>query len=129
MFTRPAGGQFPPLKLDRLSACARGFPIPSVRMVAVATGPENKAISGSKPPAGITVPAALIPPPKPNVSMVTVEVTGNVKVCSKMLVGVASVPVYDTVFGEAGGTTASSAKVRHGQSVSVVARIPTEPPV
>jgi hypothetical protein len=62
-------------------------------MVAVAAGPENKEIKGSKPPAGITWLLAFIPPPNPHVSKVTVLEDGSEKTVSKTLSGVARVPV------------------------------------
>jgi hypothetical protein len=64
-------------------------------MVAVATGPEKRAINGSKPPGGIACPAALVPPPNPQVWKVTMLEEGSVKVVSKTLSGVASVPVKE----------------------------------
>jgi len=68
MATVPAAGQFPTYDhgaLDKLSASASGLPEPSTYMVAVAAGPENKAIKGSKPPAGITWPSAFRSAAKP----------------------------------------------------------------
>jgi hypothetical protein len=64
-------------------------------MVAVAAGPEKRAINGSKPPEGITCPPAFVPPPNPHVSKVTKPEDGSEKVVSKTLSGVASVPVKD----------------------------------
>jgi hypothetical protein len=54
-------------------------------MVAVAKGPANSAIRGSKPPAEMTCPAALVPPPKPQVLNVMVSEAASVKVTSKTL--------------------------------------------
>jgi hypothetical protein len=62
-------------------------------MVGVAEGPKKSDIKGSKPPAGITCPAAFVPPPNPHVWNVTVLADVSEKVVSKTLTGVARVPV------------------------------------
>jgi hypothetical protein len=62
-------------------------------MVAVGTGPVKSAIRGSKPPAEITCPAALVPPPKPHVWKVMVSEAERTKVVQKTLSGVLRVPV------------------------------------
>jgi hypothetical protein len=64
-------------------------------MVAVAIGPLNKARRESKPPAGITCPAAFVPPPKPHVWKVTVSAAVRVKVVSKTSSGELRVPVNE----------------------------------
>src|SRR5579864_9200484 len=70
--TVPAGGH-PGENRLRLSALATGFPLPSTKIVAVGPEPANNATSESNPPAEIACPAALVPPPNPNVCTVTEE--------------------------------------------------------
>ena len=59
--------------------------------------PEKIATNGSVPPGAITVPAALVPPPKPYVCRRTSSPAVNVSVVSKTALEEARVPVNDSV--------------------------------
>src|SRR5260370_36526401 len=101
MFVTPsktvtAGGQ-PGENCVRLSALATALRLPLTKMVAVEPVPANKATSESNPPAGIACPAALVPPPNPNVCTVTDEPKA-VKVSVNTFSGAGKLPVQEMGF-------------------------------
>src|SRR4029077_12068876 len=120
--TVPAGPQ--PEKLEKLlksSEVPKALRLAWVRIVALAPVPAKMARKGSVPPGAITFPAALVPPPKPNVWRPIVAVEVKVKVVSKGVWGEVRVPVNERLFALA--TPPHSAKTHNNISHRVLGMV------